>query len=150
MYIDQFFKSQSVLPQSLVNHFQSIGITSEMSQDVLISYYQELLVHEWLLNQDCYQAFFTSTISDFESEALKYLKLGLFSSDIGDAMLLGLFDVLRIPVLVFTSVESWPYFTIQPQSTPVDSKPILLAFLQIGSGHYSLATKDQKAGSNFL
>ena len=144
MYIDQLFKSQSVLPQSLINHFQSIGITSIMSKDVLISYLRELLVHEWLLNQDRYQPFFTSTISDFETESLKYLKLGIFSSDIGDAMLLGLSNALRIPIVVFTSVESWPYFTIQPQSIPVDSKPILLAFLQIGPGHYSLATKHQK------
>ena len=68
--------------------------------------------------------FFTATISDFDSEALKYRKLGVF---IGDAMLLGLSNALRIPLVVFTSVESWPYyFTIQPHLVPVYSETILL------------------------
>ena len=141
IYIEQLLTSQSALPQSLINHFQGIGITSTMPRDVLTSYLREVLVHEWLSNQDRYQPFFSSTISNFESESLKYLERGVFSSDIGDAMLLGLSNALQIPIVVFTSVESWPYFTIQPQSAPVISKPILLAFLQIGPGHYCLTTK---------
>ena len=101
--LSSFSQTNLFLSQSLIYHFQSIGLTSTMSKDVLVAYLQELIVHEWLSNQATYQPFFSGTV--------KYLNLEAFSSDIGDAMLLGLSNVLRIPIVVFTSVESWPFFT---------------------------------------
>lgn len=106
-----------------------------MSKKTLIQYLRELLVHEWLCNQCEYQPFFLD-IDDLETECVKYLECGIFSSALGDAMLFGLSNVLHLPIVVFTSAENWPYFTIQP----VISKPILLTFLQCGPGHYSLAS----------
>ena len=76
----------------------------------------------------------------YEAESSKYTQSGVFSSDLGDAMLLGLANVLQLRIVVFSSIESWPYFIIHPQTVPIDSPPILLAYLQIGPGHYSLAS----------
>lgn len=111
-----------------------------MSRSTLVQHLRELLVHEWLTNEDEYQPFFDD-IANFEAESMKYLKSGFFSSTLGDAMLLGLSNALLLPMVVFTSVESWPYFTIHPRTAPVDSNPIFLAFLQAGPGHYSLVSK---------
>ena len=98
--IEQLLGSNSVLPQLLLNHFQSIGVISTLSKLQLITHLRELLLHEWLSNQGEYQPFFCGTINDFEAESLKYLQPGVFSSDIGDAMVLGLCNVLHIPIVV--------------------------------------------------
>ena len=66
MYMEQLLSSNSVLPQLLLNHFQSIGVTSTMSKLQLIPHLRELLVHEWLCNQGEYQPFFCGTVNDFE------------------------------------------------------------------------------------
>ena len=144
-YIKQICTSPITLPESLLDHLQIIGISGNQitSGITLVPYLRELLVHEWLANQCEYQPFFDGVIHDFEAESIKYLQCGVFSSNLGDAMLLGLSNVLRIPIVVFTSVESWPYFTIHPRTAPVDSRPILLAFLQAGPGHYSLAVQKE-------
>ena len=58
-------------------------------------------------------------------------------------MLLGLANVLRLRIVVFSSIDSWPYFIIHPRTVPLDCPPILLAYLQSGPGHYSLAVKKE-------
>ena len=56
--------------------------------------------------------------------------------------------IVKVPSMVFTSIENWPYMIIHPRSMPVDSTPILLAFLQSGPGHYSLVTKKEVSSVN--
>ena len=76
----------------------------------------------------------------FSSESLKYLKLGFFSSDLGDAMVVGLSNALQLPIVVLTSVESWQYYTIQHLLIII---LFSLLFLQCGPSHYSLAVSRQ-------
>ena len=87
--------------------------------------------------------FFDGAVMDYETESSKYTQSGVFSSDLGDAMLLGLANVLRLRIVVFSSIDSWPYFIIHPRTVPLDCPPILLAYLQSGPGHYSLAVKKE-------
>lgn len=54
-------------------------------------------------------------------------------------MLLGLSNVLCLSIAVFTSIESRSYIPIHLQSPSVDINPILLTFLHVGPGHFSLA-----------
>ena len=72
---------------------------------------------------------------------MQYLNPGVFSSALGDAMLLGLSNILRFHIAVFTAIESWPYIPVHPRQLPVDICPILLTFLNVGPGHYSLAVR---------
>ena len=58
-------------------------------------------------------------------------------------MLLGLANVLRLRIVVFSSIDSWPYFIIHPRTVPLDCPPILLAYLRSGPGRYSLAVKKE-------
>ena len=83
----------------------------------------------------------------FEAQARQFTQLGVFESAIGDAMLLGISNVLQLEIIVFTSIESWPHITIQPRLPPLHPNPILLAFLHAGPGHYSLALSRQKPAS---
>lgn len=120
-------------------HLESIGIHSTMSRCSLIQHLRDLLVHEWLNNGSRYEPFFSGRVKNFEDEALQYQSPGMFSSELGDAMLLGLSNILWLSIVAFTSIESWPYIPVHPHMVPVDSAPIFLAFLQSGPGHYSLA-----------
>ena len=56
---------------------------------------------------------------------------------LGDAMLLGLSNVLCQQIIVFTSIPSWPHFTIYPRSIQISENPIYLT-----CGHYSYAFKE--------
>ena len=47
-------------------------------------------------------------------------------TSLGDAMLLGLSNVLCQQIIVFTSIPSWPHFTIYPRSTQISENPIHL------------------------
>lgn len=80
---------------------------------------------------------------NYETEASEYTQPGVFSSDFGDSMLLGLSNVLRLRIVVFSSIDSWPYFIIFPQTVPLDCPSILLAYLHSSPGHYSLAVKKE-------
>lgn len=138
MYIEQLHTDQE---SSLIHHLQDTGIYPSTSRSGLILYLRELLVHEWLHNAGEYEPFFVGVVPDFEAECQKYLESGVFCSALGDTMLLGLSNVLRLPIVVFTSAESRPYFTVNPRIVPVHSFPLLLTFLQADSGHYSLAVR---------
>lgn len=70
---------------------------------------------------------------------MQCLQSAVYSSTFGDAMLLGLSNVLCLPIAVFTSIESRSYNPIHLQSPSVDINPILLTFLHVGPGHFSLA-----------
>ena len=59
---------------------------------------------EWLSNRNEYQPFFTG--KDFESDALQYVNLGTYSTDLEDAMTLGIANVLQTPIVIFTSIET--------------------------------------------
>ena len=51
---------------------------------------------------------------DFDEEAEQYRKSGVYATSLGDAMLLGLSNALRLQIIVFTSIPSWPYTPICP------------------------------------
>ena len=126
----------------ILEHMQSISIDVKMSRSEVAKQLRQLLVQEWLTYHSEYRKFFEGAPEfDYETEVQKYLKPGVFSSTLGDAMLFGLSSVLRLPLVVFTSIESWPCMTIHPRSIPLDPMPILLAYLQAGPGHYSLAVR---------
>ena len=56
-------------------------------------------------------------------------------------MLLGLSNVLQMQIIVFTSIPSWPHFTIYPRCPLASKNPLYLAYVHGGCGHYCLATK---------
>ena len=103
-----------------------------------------LLVDEWVANKQEYEPFFQSDNINFDEEVEQYRKLGVYATSLGDAMLLGLSNALRLQIIVFTSIPSWPYTPICPRNSLLSQHPIYLAYQHTGSGHYSLAiSKDR-------
>ena len=119
---------------TLKEHIGTIGIHLYMTTTEIVKTLRALLVEEWLQNKSEYMAYFPNC-TNFEEEATKYATLGVYSTALGDAMLMALANILCTPVVVFTSAESWPYVSIQPRH-PRESEPIYLALMQVGPGHY--------------
>ena len=138
LYINEAFQSNS--ESNLIDHLNSIGITPQ-SCDVLLV--RNLMVDEWIYNKEEYQSFFDAQ-TRFENEAQRYRANGVYTTQLGDAMLLGLSNLLHLQLIVFTSIPSWPYVTVNPRCTQASEQPLCLAYLHEGSGHYCLATKQNQ------
>ena len=80
------------------------------------------------------KGFFDCIEVEFDKEAQLYRQKGIYSSYLGDAMLLGLANFLHVEIIVFTSIESWPQVTIHPRLLPLTQRPIYLGHIHTGSG----------------
>ena len=137
LHLDMVFHQNT--DTDLIEHLLSIGIDQTT---VSITLLRDLMVDEWVANSLQYKPFLTDD-KDFETEADKYRASGMYTTDLGDAMLLALSNVLHLQLVVFTSVPSWPYLTINPLRTIASREPICLVYIHEGSGHYCLAIKSE-------
>ena len=81
----------------------------------------------------------------------RQLQSGVFASDLGDAMVLALSNVLKVPIVLFTYVLNFPCIPIHPRTCLLTCNPLLLGFLQnVKGGHYCLAVplKDHEKGTD--
>lgn len=98
---------------------QSLGILFSMDNNTMAMQLRKILVREW------------------KEEAPKFLTGGYFHGDLGDLMLTGLSNSLRVSIIVFTSTAYHPFLCISPQCQEEKVKvPLMVAFSQYGPGHY--------------
>ena len=135
LHLNQIFQTNS--NTCLIEQLHSTGITPSNLDVNLI---RNLMVDEWVANQQEYLPFLEHS-EQFEEEAAKYRESGMYTTALGDAMLLGLSNVLHLQLIVFTSIPSWPYFTINPAGAISSKEPLCLVYNHEGSGHYCLAVK---------
>jgi len=121
----------------MIEHLHSIGVNQA---NIDVHLLRNLMVDEWIINSQEYKAFL-SDVSEFEIEADKYRNSSVYTTELGDAMLFGFSNVLHLQLIVFTSISSWPYLTINPHCAIASREPICLAYIHEGSGHYCLAVK---------
>ena len=140
----QVFSGNDPNHDVIIKHIQSKGIQPCMPNEVIISTLRYIMVEEWLSNRSEYFPFFErSTAENYEEEAFKYLNSGVYSTALWDAMLLGLSNALCLPIIVFTSEDSWPHVTIHPRHMLENVEPVYLALLHVGPGHFSFAVPDK-------
>ena len=63
------------------------------------------MVSEWLQNEE-YNGL--KNLCENEQNILAYEKPGVFGGGLGEAMPLGLANVLRLPIIMFTSIRNFP------------------------------------------
>ena len=94
---------------ALIQHLQSLKVCRNQDLSTRNSLLRELVVAEWLGdNSEEYAAFLTgSDKSSFEDSARTFLEPGIFDCELVTSVLLPLTNVLKIPVVVFSSIDSY-------------------------------------------
>ena len=74
-----------------------------------------------------------------------FLENGYFTGLLANTMITALSNLLKIPIIIFSSIECHPIIVINPREVSC-SLPVLVAFNQNGLGHYDgLVPKSQSA-----
>ena len=126
--------------RGITNVLQHMSIDpKEQSNDDIVCLLRKAVVDEWLGdNTGNYQAFLTS--DQLHKQARSFLKNGTFAGDIGDLVVQALANVLKSPIVVFTSVENMPTIVITPPHVVIENaQPLHLAYNAHGPGHYDAA-----------
>ena len=80
------------------------------------------------------------TGNQLQEQASDFLHSGEFASNVGDLVIAAISNILKAPIVVFTSVKNMPVVIQHPTHSPtLNMDPIFLAYNQFGSGHYSAA-----------
>ena len=125
-------------------HLGNLGITADSSNEDTAQRLRELVVNEWVTNQERYQPFVGTNIQE---EANLYLRSGHFMGGLGNLMPLAMANILGSPLIIFSSLETMPVILITPASTTA-LPTIHLAFNQFGAGHYDgvqIVQKEKKS-----
>jgi len=126
--------------ESLFNILKDLSIDSNtQSIPEIVSILRKAVVNEWLgENTGDYQSFLTS--DQLEEQAQAFLNSGTFAGDIGDLVVQVLTNVLKSPIVVFTSMENMPTIVLTPPHVAIaNTQPLHIAFNAHGLGHYNAA-----------
>lgn len=121
--------SESRELSSFMEGFKSIDTLLEK-----VLFLRSKLVEEWLSNKQEYEKFLVDT--ELEDMAPEYRNPGVFTGQMGNMMLLGLANVLRMSFVVFTSMEHSRVIPVSSRTRPITAAPTYLAFNHAGPGCY--------------
>lgn len=109
----------------------SIDPTEQPIADVVRTL-RKAVVEEWLgENTGSYQSFLTS--DQLHEQAQSFLNSGTFAGDIGDLVVRALANALKVPIVVFTSVENMPTIVVTPPNVVTENvQPLHLATMLMG------------------
>jgi hypothetical protein len=111
----------------------ALRITSDVALDEVSRILRELVVSEWTANQNEYRQFFQDI--DLEREIERFTRSGEFAGALGDAVPMGMANVLNMPILIVTTVHNMPIVSVAPRSSN-NPGVIWLSYNQQGPGHY--------------
>ena len=115
-------------------HLNSIGLCKSEDEDTITM--RNLFVDEILKCDDEILAFFPEqSKEEITTKALQFRRQGMFDSAIGDLVMRVCAQLLRLPIMVVTSLNSLPCVPFIP-TNPLSSRPIYVAFHYYGAGHY--------------
>ena len=138
--IARMLRSICSSPEQLevLNHLTSIGLCQSENKDTVTM--RNLFVDELLKFDEDILGFFTDQSREaLETKALEFKRQGTFDTAIGDVVMRVCAQLLRVPIMVVTSLNSLPCVPFLP-SNPLTSKPIFVAYHYYGAGHYDATT----------
>lgn len=109
---------------TLIQHLESLQVHRNQDLSARHIILRGLVVAEWLGdNSEEYAAFLTgSEKSTFEETVQTFLEPGVFDSELRNSVLLSLTKVLKLPIVVFSSIDSYPECdTFSAKKLPTDS-----------------------------
>ena len=126
--------SSDQCPTQHRSFLHSLGITSDLAVNDLSRRLRELVVNEWILNQNEYRSFFGNI--DLQSETERFRRSGEFAGSLGDALPMGMANILNMPLIILTTVHNMPIISVVPRISLNNPTAIYLSYMQQGPGHY--------------
>ena len=108
---------------------------------------RSLLVDEWLAHASEYKNFITSQETSFQQLANSYRSHGVFAGELGNIMVVGIANVLKINLVLFTSMQRMGTIPIVPRGKALISYPLYLAFNHSGCGHHDAVVESVYASN---
>ena len=127
----------------LLSHLKHIGLMKSEDEDTAVL--RECFVEEMLKEDNELLAFLpTQDKYTITQTAHLFKRRGVFDTALGDFVMKVCAEILRVPIMVVTSLTSLPYVPFLP-SRPLSSTFIHVAYHYYGAGHYD-ATKPHDLG----
>ena len=122
----------------LFNHLQATGfyVLLQGDHDTAVAGLRNLMVSELLENRAVYEGYISNDVVEYEEQVKNFKQLGVYSGEVGNLMALSLTNVLRVNMILFTSMENFPIIPISPFQNICTHQTLYLAFHHFGSGHY--------------
>ena len=123
---ENYLKCQDVL--------SSLGIANQMSVDDIAPVLRFRVVNEWISNKQEYEPFIPE--GKLTEEAELFYNDGHFSSEFGNSLILAISNVLKLPIIVSTTISNFqllPIFSRDPRNC---EEMLLVAFNDFRLGHY--------------
>ena len=124
----------------VVEHLTNLGLF-KLSEDSLVTKLRELTVSEWSgENRQPYENFLAT--DNFENEVEQFSHRGYFTEELGNLMVLAMANVLKMPVVIFSSLENFPTIPILPRQQLHGLLSLFLSFNAAGCGHYNYVCRE--------
>ena len=136
-HLSQILKSEK--NTDFAKRLETLGLSVSSSQKEIVQTLRRLVVDEWLgQRRNVYEPFVTLSGLSYELQAREFLNAGHFDSEIGNAMVLAVSNILQVPFIIFTTMENLPVISSIPTTESFYEMPLYLAFTHIGAGHYDV------------
>lgn len=113
-------------------HCLDLGLGKSVNEDVF--HLRQLFVDS-VQSNDYYQMLTGIPISEMNAETERFRDQGSFCGDVGDLVIKVCSDVLRIPIIVVTSLNGTPFVPFIPDDAVTD-RAIYIGYTAFGPGHY--------------
>ena len=82
------------------------------------------------------------TTDNFENEVERFSHSGYFTGELGNLMVLAMANVLKIPIVIFSSLENFPTIPILPCQQLHGMPSLFISFNAAGCGHYDYVCRE--------
>ena len=119
-------------------HLSTLGLLKNEEED--IKTLRNLFADEILKENDEFLAFVPNQDQDsLATTAGEFRQNGVFGRSLGDVVMKVLAHILKLPIMVVTSNENYPYVPFLPDDTQT-TRCIYVAYHYYGAGHYDATT----------
>ena len=132
---------------ALKNHFTSLGLIQIDNIEEMAIKLRAMMVHELVYNKEKYVDFVQEYgMQEWEERVKQFLQPGVFSGEVGDLMVKATVNVLKIPLILLTSIENYPVINVTPDEFAEGCSDFCLfaAYSREGPGHYDALFENQQ------
>lgn len=122
-------KEMSASSPSLQKHLVFLGISLGDSGYIkIVQELRDLVVNEWLNNAGRYKHALLSPDKHFDVEINKFRECGYFSNELGNVIGIALSQILRLNIVIFTSLDHMPVVPVSPLLPCTATNAIFLGY----------------------